>query len=74
MYEGKVILVAGGTGAVGEGIVKYLAENALPFWCPLALKTRRLTRWGMLTNHTGRMSFTYLAIFRMKQMHKRCTM
>ena len=34
MYEGKVILVAGGTGAVGEGIVKYLAENGATVLVP----------------------------------------
>lgn len=35
MYEGKVILVAGGTGAVGEGIVKYLAENGATVQVPI---------------------------------------
>ena len=42
MYEGKVILAAGGTGAVGEGIVKYLAENGATVLVPTRSEDKAL--------------------------------
>lgn len=46
MYEGKVILVAGGTGAVGEGIVKYLAENGATVLVPTRSEDKALDALG----------------------------
>lgn len=46
MYEGKVILVAGGTGAVGEGIVKYLAENGATVLVPTRSEDEALDALG----------------------------
>ncbi|MBD1502362.1 SDR family NAD(P)-dependent oxidoreductase [Weissella cibaria] len=46
MYEGKVILVAGGTGAVGEGIVKYLAENGATVLVPTRFEDKALDALG----------------------------
>lgn len=46
MYEGKVILVAGGTGAVGEGIVKYLAENGATVLVPTRSEDKSLDALG----------------------------
>lgn len=46
MYEGKVILAAGGTGAVGEGIVKYLAENGATVLVPTRSEDKALDALG----------------------------
>lgn len=46
MYEGKVILVASGTGAVGEGIVKYLAENGATVLVPTRSEDKALDALG----------------------------
>lgn len=48
MYEGKVILVAGGTGAVGEGIVKYLAENGATVLVPSRSEEKALDALGFV--------------------------
>jgi NAD(P)-dependent dehydrogenase (short-subunit alcohol dehydrogenase family) len=46
MYEGKVILVAGGTGAVGEGIVKVLAESGATVLVPSRSEDKALDALG----------------------------